>query len=250
MSTVQSRRPPLRFRFTIARLMIAVAVAAAGLAIGRTVGVPAFILLSIPVLWLGILSWRLGQDNRRLAGRALGISATAANIACAWCSVRIVGFTGLLVQFLGGLLILPVVLGYGAAWVVAATGSDAAPRRSRLLAWSLVLAPVTLPVSMMATAWPLQIAFLAARPAFDRLADRIAAGEQLARPEWAGVFRVTRADFNVSSGEVRLMIDADPLGNTGFLRLATPVPSLGVRPNVVVTFRLSRDDRWWYVEED
>ncbi len=80
--------------------------------------------------------------------------------------------------------------------------------------------------------------------------DRLAAGERLGRPEWAGIYRVDRAAFNVSNGEVRLMVDADPLGNTGFLRFKTPTPSVGIRPNITTTFRLGFDDRWWYVEED
>src|SRR5262249_53313702 len=71
----------------------------------------------------------------------------------------------------------PFILGIGAAWATPATRRTARSRRSPLLAWPLVLAVALAPFSMLLTPWPLRLAFLASRPAMERLADRVAAGK-------------------------------------------------------------------------
>ncbi len=161
-----------------------------------------------------------------------------------------IGFSGKLILFMAGFFILPFVLGCGAAWAVASTRPAAARRKSRLLAWSLVLALVALPVSMVATEWPMWIAFLASRPALDRLADRIAASEVFNRPEWAGAYRVVGADRDPANGDIRLTIDAGSSGNTRFVRVQSPTSTPGSRPQIVSLYPLSVDGRWWYEEED
>ena len=103
---------------------------------------------------------------------------------------------------------------------------------------------------MVATEWPMWIAFLASRPALDRLADRIAASEVFNRPEWAGAYRVVGADRDPANGDIRLTIDAGSSGNTRFVRVQSPTSTPGSRPQIVSLYPLSVDGRWWYEEED
>jgi hypothetical protein len=122
-----------------------------------------------------------------------------------------------------------------------------------LLAWPLVLVLALLPLSMLITFWPFRLAFLASRPAIERLADRVAAGHAVTSPEWTGLFRVVGSVVDPSTGNVGLVIDPDPSGRSGFVRV-------GVDPSVLVgrsngpfynlDFDLQLSERWWYECED
>jgi hypothetical protein len=102
------------------------------------------------------------------------------------------------------------------------TRPDARPGRLGFLAWPLVFALGFFPLTMLFTRWPLRLAFLASAPAMDRLADRVAAGRSVTSPEWAGLFRVVGSAVEPSNGNVGLIIDPDPSGRSGFVRLGAP----------------------------
>lgn len=156
-------------------------------------------------------------------------------------------------MFLASLCGIPLTLGFGAAWAYTSTCRDAAPRRSPILAWPLVLALGTLPLTMLLTRWPFYLAFHASRPSLDRLADRLAAGQTIAGPEWAGLFRVVATEVDPSSGDVGLIIDRDPAGRSGFVRVGA-APSAptgrggGPLYNLYLDLKLS--DGWRYECED
>jgi hypothetical protein len=122
-------------------------------------------------------------------------------------------------MFLASLCGIPLTLGFGAAWAYTSTRRDAAPRCSPILAWPLVLVLGTLPLKVLLTRWPFYLAFHASRPSLDCLADRLAAGQTIAGPEWAGLFRVVATEVDPSSGNVGLITDRDPAGRSGFVRV-------------------------------
>src|SRR5262249_18622047 len=146
--------------------------------------------------------WGLFRGFRRLSALCFGVAAALANAGCAACCIYLAGTVGFVVMFVGSLLTLPVMIAAGVAWAAAATRRTATPRCSPLLMWPFVLTVALAPLSMLMTHWPLRLAFLASRPAMERLADRVAARQAIAGPEWAGLFRVVGSDVDLKTGNV------------------------------------------------
>ena len=122
--------------------------------------------------------------------------------------------------FLGWLVIIaPTVDALGWVWARLATREGAAPRRSPPTAWLSAIALCLLPPVTLLTYWPLRLAFLTVRPALDRLADQVAAGKAAGFPQWVGPFRVARSAVDPVSGHVGLMIDPNPTGPMGLVRV-------------------------------
>src|SRR5262249_9180480 len=107
--------------------------------------------------------------------------------------------------------------------------------------------------TMLLTRWPFHLAFVASTQAMDRLADRVAAGQGIANPEWAGLFRVVGSAVDPSSGNVGLIIDPDTSGRSGFVHVidTTGVPAVrSSGPFYNLYFDLQLCGRWRYVCED
>jgi hypothetical protein len=174
-----------------------------------------------------------------IASAALSIYALNMGGWPAWASVRSVAN--------------PVTLGFGAAWVGAATRLEAAPRRSPIVAWLLVLALAGLPLTMLFTLWPFRLAFLASKPALDRLADRVALRQPRGLPLRAGLFLVVGSIVDTTTGNVGLIIDPAPSGRSGFVRVSL-VPGMprGRRdgPFYNLNYDLELGGGWWYQNED
>jgi hypothetical protein len=74
------------------------------------------------------------------------------------------------------------------------------------------------------------VAFLAFKPALDQVADQVAGGKAAGFPQWVGPFRVAHAAVDPESGNVGLMIDANPNGPTGLVRVQPGHPPNRVGP--------------------
>src|SRR5262245_6908130 len=107
---------------------------------------------------------------------------------------------------------------------------------------------------MLLTPWPLRLAFLASRPAMERLADRVAAGRAVTSPEWAGLFQIVGSAVDPTTGNVGLITDPDPAGRSGFVRLSPAVrvdgPYWNYRPFVNLNINEHLTGPWWYQNED
>jgi hypothetical protein len=149
-----------------------------------------------------------------------------------------------------GVVVLPVVGGFGIAWASLATQDGGPLRRSPARAWYAVVALTLMPLVTILTYWPLRLAFLATRPNLERLADEVAAGEELLVPRKVGLFRL-RGSIVDSAGNVGLLIDPNPNGPTGFIRMSQrgdlPRPS---SPFGGDNLTIELDGRWWYCQED
>lgn len=241
--------------FTIRHLMILVA-AAAGLSwLYRSVNLYGFVALLVYGAWIAGFSMLLYpqyRHYRREALRAMTVAGTLEFLAMASLSVFVLRFSGLVYKMLISTLFLPIVIASGVAWVVAATSSEASPKRSPWTAWPLVAVLVVVPVSMMFSHWPVRLAFLASRPALNRLAERIESGESLDHPEWAGAFLIRKvSDIDAGPGNLALVILNDSTRHTRLIRAASP----STRPLIedyqpTALFRFAHDTRWWYHERD
>jgi hypothetical protein len=245
--------PPARLRFTIRSLMIAVAIVAGLLALSLW---PEGFAVAFGLLYLSQIAvlWSMFRGYRRLSAFCFGLEAAVANAWCAVCCIYLLSMGGLALMFVGWFLAFPFLLGIGAAWATAATRRSDRARRSPLLAGPLVLAAAFAPLSMLLTPWPLRLAFLASQAAMERLADRVAAGQAVTSPEWAGLFRVVGSAVDPASGNIGLVIDPNPAGRSGFVRLSPTVevngPIWNDRPFVNLNVNEHLIGRWWYQNED
>jgi len=129
-----------------------------------------------------------------------------------------------------------------------ATRESALARRSSLAAWLLVIVVTVMPLTMLWTFWPLRLFFLAVKPTMEALADRTAAGTPLGSPQWIGPFRLVGSRVVPATGNVSLMIDSNPNGPSGFVRVNPR--ALRRRPAEELNLDLPLGGRWWYQEED
>lgn len=206
-----------RVRFTIWHLVIVVAAAACLLAaVLSPIGL--FVAFGLAYLALIGVLWWMFHDFRRVSALCFGFVAALSNVATVGLCIHRLGNVGVFLMLLVCLLAFPLVFSAGAAWATTATRREARSHRSPFWAWPLVVALSILPLTMLLTFWPLRLAFLASAPALDGLADRVAAGQGVTRPEWAGLFRVVGSAVEPSNGNVGLIIDPDPSGRSGFVR--------------------------------
>jgi hypothetical protein len=233
--------------------MIAVAVVAGLLA---SLLSPTALIVAFGLFYLALIGalWWMFRGFRRVSAFCFGVAAALTNASSAALDVYPpdMGYDAI-PMFLGWFLALPIVISTGAAWAGAATRRTARPRRSPWLAWPLVLALGILPLTMLVTHWPLRLAFLVSRPAMNRLADRVLAGQAVISPEWAGLFRVVGSAVDPTRGNVGLIIDANPSGRSGFVRVGAGVrvpAGRSVAPFYNLSFDLPLCDRWWYACED
>src|SRR5262245_12721005 len=230
-----------------------VAAGAAGLLAASLSAIGLFVAFGLVYLALVGVLWSMFHGFRRFSALCFGLMAALSNMATAGLGIYRFSMDSVLLMFLVWLLAFPLVFGAGIAWATAATRREARSQRSPFWAWPLVIASGILPLTMVFTLWPLRLAFLASTPALDGVADRVAAGQGVTRPEWAGLFRVVGSAVEPSNGNVGLIIDPDQSGRSGFVRVgASPgLPvwgSGGPFYNLNLDMRLS--DRWRYVCED
>jgi hypothetical protein len=250
-------------RITTRWLMIWVLIVASLLALSRPLDegwllrIPHPACPSVGLVIAGV-TWLLVRGHRRLALWCFGASAALANVWVAGLCIYFLGTGTFFWMVIVSFVTIPLALGSGAAWAQAVTHRDRMNRRSRLTAWTLVLAPVVLPITMILTFWPLRLAFLASRPALDRLADRVETGQDILRPGWAGTYLVVSASAEPMrivdgtpegrSGNILLFINTKPDGRSGsFVRVA---PDSRDAYYHYQTYKFSDCEpmggRWWY----
>jgi hypothetical protein len=244
--------PPSRIQFRIGSLMVAVALAACLFAAAHSGVALATAFGSLYVALIGALL-SMFRGLRHLSALSFGIAAASYTTLSALLCVYRPDVGGAFVMIICQLCTFPVVVGAGVAWASVATRRTGKSRRSPLLAWPLVVLFAILPPSMVVGFWPLRLAFLVSRPALERLADRVAAGADVAGPEWVGMFVVFGSEVDPVTGNVGLIVNPDPSGRSGFLRI-NPSPSTptgrSIGPFRDIYLDLQLRDRWWYECED
>ncbi len=237
-------------QFTIRGLLIAIGVIAGLLALPDPWRVFAF-ALSLPCLALLYARWLYAQGLLGNAGFCFWIPAIFINVLYTILSI-IPGLHLLLLCVAWFALVLPTLAGFGIAWARLAIRSDGDSRYSPSRAWLSVLALTLMPLVTAGTAWPFQLRFLMARPALERLAVRVAAGQAITAPQWAGPYLIAGSAVDPASGNVGLMIDTDPSGPSGFVRNRGPRsgPYSCFRPFRGDWYHVSLIGGWCYHEED
>jgi hypothetical protein len=203
-------------------------------------------------LALSVACWASVRGRRRPAAVCFGASVIAANGAVAPLCVyhQGWGWTGVYIGLLAG---IPMMLGFGTAWAVAAIRGDMDHGRPPSASWPPLLAVVLAlsmaltPLMALLTFWPLRVAFLISRPALERLADRVAAGHVPAFPMQAGLYRIVGSATDPVTGNVALITDSKPSGRAGFVRSQPGTPH-GPFSSLFMGMSLSRT--WAFEMED
>ncbi len=194
--------------------------------------------------------WLVFRDLRYLAGFCFWAPAILANaLFAAFCVSPEIYFLGL-VLFVWLIFIMPTTAIFGVAWAVLVTRNGVISRRFPPMAWLSILALSVLPLVTVRTLWPLRLAFHAARPTLERLADQVAVGRAAGFSQWAGPFRVAHSAVDPVSGNLGLMIDPNPNGPTGFVRVRPGIPPNRRGPFGWDTLHLDLGLGWEYREED
>jgi hypothetical protein len=226
-------------QFTIRGLMIAVVIAAGLLALpGGWREVAA--VLSLPCLALFAARRLLRGGHRRLAAITFWGLAIPVNVLfAALCASAGMHSFVLFVMWL--FVVLPTLAVFGATWAVLATRRGKISRPRRRWAWMWVIALAVMPGVTSGTVWPFRLRFLTARPALERLADQVEAGQFVSFPQDAGTFRLAASRVGTRTEGVALLIDPNPGGPSGFVRHKGPFDG------PYNCYDPIRGD-WWHVE--
>jgi hypothetical protein len=240
-----------RWRFTIKSLMIAIGLVAGLLALPSSWRELAIALVlaiaSLPVIgaW-----WLVHRGYRRFAKWSFCVLATSINVMYVAACVA-PEFYVVTPLFLGWLvIILPVLVGLGSAWAMLSKKDGPVRNRHQTAIAVSVLVFAVLPALTLWTFWPLDVAFLVARPTLERLADRIAAGQSVGFPQRAGLFLILSSNVDPVSGDLGLLIDPNPSGRTGFVRVHPGRPTKVRGPIIGSELNVSLGSGWWYREDD
>jgi len=230
--------------------MLAVAVLAGCLAILVSGNVFGLVVIVLAIALIGA-RWLVFRSQRKLAAIWFGIAAVSINLLyVAACTTPISYLLPAL--FLACVfMFIPVIGGLGASWATLATRKTATPVRTPALAWLSVTILTVAPLLTLWTLWPLHVFFFAARPAMERLADQSATGQPFNGPRWIGVFRLAGSSVDFPTGEVALLVDANPNGPSGFVRCAGSL-SCGGPAHLIhgSNLRVHLGGDWWYNEDD
>jgi len=155
------------------------------------------------------------QERRRKIGRIAGrwFAALSAFTLAAGLYLNAFHLTmeGMLCVALLNFAALPVVLGSGLTWAIA--GLRGLHKLTGLALVSLACATsVTLPTTHVG----MQVAALFSRPALDKLAERVRAGESIAWPTRAGLFLVV--GIRTKGPIVALLVHKDPAGHSALVQ--------------------------------
>jgi hypothetical protein len=234
-------------RLTIGGLMVAIAVAALLLALPAEVGV-IMIALSIPGLTIVGARWLVVRRHRRLATFIFWLVAILTNlfVACSCVTPNMNSTTFSMIPPALLVVAAPTTAALGRAWVVLLNTDEVMARRSRDAGGFAVLVLAVLPIWTLWTLWPLRLAFIAARPDLERLANQVAAGMPVRFPRHAGLFKVTAPAIAPASGSVGLRLETSGAPDTGFVRLRPGAIRNTAGPFLGVNFDVYLGGGWWY----
>jgi hypothetical protein len=239
---------PIRLRFTIRGLMLVVAAVALLLvASAAWILLPALLLIPV-VAFLGS-RWLIPGSHRLAAAIGFWSAGLFLNaVLIRSCSPpRYMVYPA--IALLGLSLGFPTVASLGFAWATITTSSADGPRRrSRWCAWACVAILAGLPLLTVLTLWPFRLAFLVSRPELNRLADDVAAGRTIAWPQRVGPFLVVAGRVEARNGNIGLLIDPNPSGPAGFVRMRSRREGAG--PFSASGMGVDLDGNWEFREED
>jgi hypothetical protein len=228
--------------------MIAIGAVAGLLAVPAGWGV-IVIALSIPCLPVFAAHWLVHRGRTRLAAWAFWLPAISVNLVYILACVQPRYSIWIPLSLGWPIIVLPTIGALGMAWAVVSYNDNSVPKRHRAAIGLSVFFLAVLPALTLWTFWPLEMAFLAARPALDRLADQVAAGNTVGLPQRAGLFHVVDSVVDPISGNVALLIDPNPRNPNRFVRLWSGSGANPIGPIFGSSLNVSLGGGWCYHDE-
>jgi hypothetical protein len=174
-------------------------------------------LLSVPCVAVFAARRLLLEGHQRLAAIAFWGLALPVNVLFAALCV-IPGMLSFVLLVIWLFIILPTLAAFGTTWAALLTRRGAVPHPSRRWVWICFIALAVIPGVTAWTVWPSHLTFLTARPALDRLADQLEAGQAVSFPQTVGIYRLVGSRVGDRTAGVALLIDPNPGGPSGFVR--------------------------------
>ena len=149
--------------------------------------------------------------------------------------------SAMLISVFGGVIALVLV---GTALFAVLRRST---QRRRWYEIAILLASPLLVASILFTNWPMKLSFTASRPALDRLAEQVVAGQTPALPTRAGAYIIHAVETRAVSGGQAICLWTAPLKrqHVGFVQ--SPA---GVTPHVNPWTHTQLTTRWHHFAED
>ena len=242
-------------RFTIARLMIVVAVCSVLMALVPVVGASWgwLLLASIPALSIGvgIGGWWVCHWHPVWASLGLMVSSAVpiglvllGDLDSPYLTHRPV------VEAILAILTAPLIVGFTIA-LAGAIGSIRGPGRRTLAIAALLLCPLVAELAIL-THWPWHMMFRLARPTLANLAEQAAAGQPIPFPVRAGIFLIKGVSIDPSHpGNVLLRTHAFVTNPNGFLRRVESPEDYAQHPlGSGMTLDTPLDGTWSFQEMD
>jgi hypothetical protein len=145
---------------------------------------------------------------------------------------------------------MPAIMAAGLARCRLLTRDGLVPQPFEAAAWLSVGVLAFLPLFTLLALWPLRLGFVTARPALEHLADQVASGQTIAYPQQVGLFLITGSIVDAGSGNVGLLIDPNPSGYTGFVRVGPGPPAVVRGPIIGSDLNVELGAGWSYRGDD
>ena len=210
-----------------------------------------YLFVATPCLALIVARRLVIERQRQAAAIWFGVVATSINVLYAALCICPDSYLLTIASLASLFMVIPVIVSFGAAWVILATRQIAVRRRAPEIARISVLALAVAPLATLLSLWPLHLYFLFARPAMEQMADQAAAGLPFGGPTWIGVVRVQGADVNPRTGEVALFCEPNRSHPAGFVRAGTTASAGRGAPTIAGSnLKVNLGYRWSYREDD
>jgi hypothetical protein len=231
-------------------LVIALVYLAAALALASQVGwFPVALCVAVQIVTLVVASSLPKKYPTQSEARRFWATIVVSNFVVFGLIVYGPGLVGFILAYLYCLMafvLCPLLWG---RWYLESRRLAADRVRGTVHALPLLALLLASLVVMLATLWPMRLAFTLSRPWLDRLADRVESGESIGAPAWAGLFSVIGSDVDPDSGNVALILSETEIGLSGFVRMARGSTD-SVGPIVNLSIDLPVGDRWRYQAQD
>jgi hypothetical protein len=194
--------------------------------------------------------WLVFRGHRRAAASGFWGLAASANVFYAAACIAPDIYTQFLLFPVWLFLVVWAIVAIGLAWCRLQTRKGLIPRRFEAAAWLSVVILAILPLFTLLTLWPLHFGFVIAKTALEHLADQVAAGQAVAYPQQVGLFRIAGSVVDPVSGNVGLLIDPNPNGFTGFVRVRAGSPAEVRGPIIGSDLDIDLGAGWSYRGDD
>jgi hypothetical protein len=229
--------------------MIAIVLVAVLMALPAAAGIAVIALCIACACFIGA-EWLVFRGHLRVAGLGFLFFAVTANVLFAAACMAPDIYTQILLFYMWLFVVLPAIMAIGLARCRLLARDGLVPQPFEAAAWISVGVLAFLPLFTLLTFWPLRLGFVTGRLALEHLADQVATGQTIAYPQQLGLLRIAGSAVDPVSGNVGLLIDPNPNGYPGFVRVRPGTPANVRGPIIGSDLNVDLGSGWSYRGDD